>query len=121
MSWRLITRRREAKSLQKFATKDLDFYLDHNIIYVTTEMDLSAATVLAGPNLNGRMDPGLDPNIKTEYMKRKYVCIAIRNILLRSSYSFKMVISGIKQHFTPKKWIANMSGIQIGTLFFLQW
>ena len=57
-------------------------------------MDLSAETVPADPNLAGRMDPGLN--------------------------SFNMLILGMKKHFTPDIYIANMSGIQRGTLFLLQ-
>ena len=33
--------------------------------------------------------------------------------------SFNMVISGMKQNFTPNIWKAIMSGLQIGTSFFL--
>ena len=43
-------------------------------------MDISAGTVSAGPNLTGQMDPGMNTNIKTEYMKRKYVRTSIRNV-----------------------------------------
>ena len=38
----------------------------------------------------------------------------------RVENSFNMVISGMKQNFTPNVWKANMSGLQIGTSFFLR-
>ena len=38
-------------------------------------MDISAETVLAGPNLIGGMDPGMNTNIQTEYMKSKYMFV----------------------------------------------
>ena len=40
----------------------------------------AAGTVPTGPNINGRMDPGMNTNILTESMKSKYVRISIRNI-----------------------------------------
>ena len=48
-------------------------------------MDISAKSVLAGKSLTGRMDPGMNTNIYTEYIKSKTVCISIRNIFLYSS------------------------------------
>ena len=49
-------------------------------MYVTAEMDISAESVPAGSNHNGRMDPGMNTSILTEYMQSKYVRISIRNI-----------------------------------------
>ena len=45
-------------------------------MYVTGEMDISGGT---GP-FTGGMEPGMNTNIQTEYMKRKYVRISLRNI-----------------------------------------
>ena len=36
------------------------------------EMDISAGTVPAGPNLTGRMGPGMNTNTQTDYMKSKF-------------------------------------------------
>ena len=49
-------------------------------INVTAGMDISAGSVPAGPNLTGGMEPGLNTNIYTKYMKSKYVRISLRNI-----------------------------------------
>ena len=38
-------------------------------MYVTVGMDISAATVPAGRNLTGRMDPGMNKRFITEVMK----------------------------------------------------
>ena len=77
-------------------------------------MDISAGTVLAGPNLTEGMDPGMNTNIKTEYMKSKYARISMRKILCFTKMhfsvrpvlhgehvlnSFDMVISGMKPTF----------------------
>ena len=43
-------------------------------------MDISAGSVLAGPNLTGGMDPGMNAYIYTDYMKNKHVRISIGNI-----------------------------------------
>ena len=43
-------------------------------------MGISAGTVPACPNSTGRMDPGMNTNIETEYMKGEYVRISIMNI-----------------------------------------
>ena len=39
--------------------------------YVTAGMDISAQTILVGPNLTDRIDPGMNINNQTEYMKSK--------------------------------------------------
>ena len=71
-------------------------------------MDITGRTVPAGPNLTGRMDPGMNTHIYTEY--KQYVCISIRNIsFLYSSLkerdalnvcidSFNLVILGMKDN-----------------------
>ena len=56
--------------------------------YVTAEMDISAGFVPAGPNLTGGMDPGMNTNIQTEYMKSKHVRFSLRNILFIYSFFF---------------------------------
>ena len=43
-------------------------------------MDISAGSVPPGPNLTGGMEPGMDTNIETKYMKSKCVRIPLRNI-----------------------------------------
>ena len=35
-------------------------------------MDISAGSVSAGLNLTGGMDPGMNTNSSTEYMKKKF-------------------------------------------------
>ena len=49
-------------------------------IYVEAEMDISAGSVPAGPNLTGGMNPGMNTTIYTEDMKSKCVRNSIRNI-----------------------------------------
>ena len=39
-------------------------------------MDPSGGSVPPGPDLTGGMDPGMNTNIKTEYVKSKYVHIS---------------------------------------------
>ena len=43
-------------------------------------MDISAGIVPAVSSLTGRMDPVMNTNIKTEYMRSKYISISIKNI-----------------------------------------
>ena len=43
-------------------------------------MDISAGSVTAGTNLTGGMEPGMNTNIQTKYMKSKYVRISLWNI-----------------------------------------
>ena len=43
-------------------------------------MNISGGSVSAGQNLTGGMEPGMNTNILTEYMKSKYVCISLKNI-----------------------------------------
>ena len=49
----------------------------------------SGGSVPLGPNLTGGMEPGINTNIKTEYMKSKYVRISLGNIKL-----FAVLLSG---------------------------
>ena len=45
-------------------------------------MDPSGGSVLAGPNLTGGMEPGMNTNIQTEYMKSKYVRVFLKENLI---------------------------------------
>ena len=49
-------------------------------IYVIAGMDILAGSVPLGLNLIVGIDPGMNTNIKTNYMKSKYVLNSIRNI-----------------------------------------
>ena len=83
----------------------------------TTRIDISAGSVPAGPNLTNRMDPGMNKNIYTEYMKSKFNFLkVIFKMHFSARYvfhgghvldSFNMVISAI-----IKIWIANMPGLK---------
>ena len=42
-------------------------------MYVTTEMDISAGSVPAGPNLNGRMNPGPDEQKRYDEIYQKQI------------------------------------------------
>ena len=57
-------------------------------------MDISAGTVSAGPNLTGRMDPGINTSILKEYIKGKNVCVSkyynFLNWIFIFSYSVKI-------------------------------
>ena len=46
-------------------------------MYVAGEMDPSGGSVSPGPNLTGGMEPGMNTDIYTEYMKNKYVRISL--------------------------------------------
>ena len=45
-------------------------------IYVTARLDISAGTVAAGPNLTGRMDPGMNTHLNRMY--KKQICLYFR-------------------------------------------